>query len=119
MTRVVVLGASPNMHRYSNQAVHRLLRYGFDVIPIGIRKGRIENLEIITQAGSLSGIDTVTLYLSEENQKAYYDKIFDWNPRRLIFNPGAENYELAEMAASRGIEVLNECTLVMLATDEF
>jgi len=36
-----VIGASPNGYRYSNKAVNSLLDYGFEVIPLGIRKGKI------------------------------------------------------------------------------
>ena len=40
-------------------------------------------------------------------------------PRRIIFNPGAENEELAAAAREAGIEVVEGCTLVMLRTGTF
>ena len=43
-------------------------------------------------------IDTVTLYLNPGHQKEYYDYIISLHPKRIIFNPGAENDELAELA---------------------
>jgi hypothetical protein len=41
------------------------------------------------------------------------------HPKRIIFNPGAENDELAEMVASRGIEPMEACTLVLLSTGQY
>ncbi len=59
--------------------------------------------------------DTVTLYLNAENQKKYYDYILELKPKRIIFNPGAENPELAKLAQQKGIETLEACTLTTLA----
>jgi len=40
-------------------------------------------------------------------------------PNRIIFNPGAENDELAGLAAQNGIQPVEACTLVMLATSQY
>jgi hypothetical protein len=40
-------------------------------------------------------------------------------PRRIILNPGAENEELKSLAEKKGIEVIEDCTLVMLNTGQF
>jgi hypothetical protein len=40
-------------------------------------------------------------------------------PRRVIFNPGAENASAAETLARHGIEAVEACTLVLLATGQF
>ncbi|MCB0680934.1 MAG: CoA-binding protein, partial [Saprospiraceae bacterium] len=45
----------------------------------------------------------------------YYDYLLKLRPRRIIFNPGAENPELARLASAEGIEVESACTLVLLA----
>lgn len=119
MRKVVVLGASLKVYRYSFQAIHRLIDEGFDVYPIGLRAGMIGSVKIATKATYIAGVDTVVLYLNSANQEKYYEYIFELNPRRLIFNPGAENRELAEMAALRGISVENECTLVLMDLEEF
>ena len=41
------------------------------------------------------------------------------NPERIIFNPGTRNPAFAVMARNRGIEVIEDCTLVMLKTGRF
>lgn len=64
-------------------------------------------------------IDTVTLYLNRDHQREYYDYILSLKPARIIFNPGAENEELEELARKKGIRTLEACTLVMLSTNQY
>ena len=115
----VVLGASPNGSRYSYLAVMRLVQHGHKVIPIGIKKGIIAGQEIIHGNPELRDVDTITLYLNSERQKQYYDYILNLHPKRIIFNPGAENPELSKMASQHGIEALDACTLVLLSTGQY
>jgi hypothetical protein len=64
-------------------------------------------------------LDTVTLYLNPANQKNYYSYILDQHPRRVIFNPGAENPEFETILKEKGIQVVKACTLVLLATGQY
>ena len=64
-------------------------------------------------------IDTVTLYLGAARSNPLIDEIIATKPRRIIMNPGAENPALAERAEESGIEVVEDCTLVMLRTGQF
>jgi predicted CoA-binding protein len=115
----LVLGASLKPERYSHLAVDRLREHGHTVYAIGRRKGSIGDVNILTDTPRLSGVDTVTLYLSPANQKAYYDYIFSLHPQRIIYNPGAENPELEKLAAKNGIENVEACTLVLLSTNQY
>ncbi|MDX1941030.1 MAG: CoA-binding protein [Saprospiraceae bacterium] len=119
MKKTLVLGASPNPARYSYAAVRQLTRFGHEVIAIGNREGTIEGISILKGQPSLGNVDTVTLYLNAENQKQYYDYILNLQPKRIIFNPGAENLELARLAREKGIEILPACTLVMLSVGNY
>jgi predicted CoA-binding protein len=119
MKKTVVLGASQNPERYSYLAVNRLRTYGHPVVAIGKRNGRIGDVDIITNHPDLEDVDTVTVYLNPQNQKEYYDYILSLHPRRIIFNPGAENEELAELASKNGIQPMEACSLVLLATGQF
>lgn len=119
MKNTVVLGASVNPNRYSNLAVRKLKRYGHPVVPIGIRKGTIDDLSIIIGQPELKEVDTVTLYLNSQRQKEYYDFILRIKPARIIFNPGAENPELKALAEQNGIETEEACTLVMLSIGQY
>ncbi len=115
----LVLGASLKPHRYSNLAIKKLVAYKHPVFAIGLKSGSIENVVIETEKKLFEAIDTVTLYLNEEHQKEYYEYIFSLHPKRIIFNPGAENKELATLAQQKRIQPLNACTLVMLSTGQY
>jgi predicted CoA-binding protein len=117
--KTVVIGASPNPARYSNMAVERLLQNNHEVIPLGIRKGEISGLKIITERPEIKDVHTVTMYVGPQNQPEWYNYILSLNPERVIFNPGTENPEFEEILEKKGIEVRENCTLVLLATNQF
>ena len=117
--KTIVLGASENPARYSYLAVNRLAAHNHPVVAIGKREGKIGDTTILKEHPLIENVDTVTLYLNEHNQKEYYGYIFSLHPKRIIFNPGAENDELAEMAAAKGIQTIEACTLVLLSTGQY
>jgi predicted CoA-binding protein len=117
--KTLVIGASENPSRYSHLALQRLQSYQHPVVAIGKKKGIVGNVMIESEKKPWRDIDTVTLYLNPTNQKEYYDYILSLKPRRIIFNPGAENEELAQIAVSKGIQPVEACTLVMLATHQY
>lgn len=115
----VVIGASPNADRYSNKATLSLQKHGHTVFPIGIRSGKINDLDIITNKPSIENVDTVTLYVGLDNQPAWIDYIISLKPKRIIFNPGTENPEFEALAESNGIEATEACTLVLLSINQY
>ncbi|MEP7109212.1 MAG: CoA-binding protein [Ferruginibacter sp.] len=117
--KTLVIGASPNPARYSYLAVQKLSALMHPVIPLGIKKGVIGNTEIETEKKLFEQIDTITLYLNPLRQKEYYDYILALRPKRIIFNPGAENDELSMLAQQKGIEAVEACTLVLLSTGQY
>jgi predicted CoA-binding protein len=119
MKKTIVLGASENPDRYSFLAVQRLAKYNHPVIAIGRKAGMIGNIPIITDHPSQKEVDTITLYLNPSLQKEYYDYILSLHPKRIIFNPGTENDELATLVQANGIKAIEACTLVMLNTGQY
>jgi predicted CoA-binding protein len=117
--KTLVLGASQNPERYSFLAVQQLAKHQHPVVAIGKANGNVDSVEIETDKKPLNDIDTVTLYLNPANQKEYYDYIFSLHPKRIIFNPGAENYELEQLANQKGITTVEACTLVLLSTGQY
>ena len=117
--KTLVIGASDNPGRYSNLAINRLRGKGHPVVAIGQRRVKTGDVEIETEKKAFEGVDTVTLYLNPLRQKEYYDYILSLHPRRIIFNPGAENPELAGLAQASGIQPLEACTLVLLSTGQY
>ena len=117
--KTLVIGASENPARYSNLAVRSLNAHEQPVVAIGLRKGKIGPTEIETEKKAFEDVDTVTLYLNPLRQKEYYDYILSLHPKRIIFNPGTENDELAGMAAKKNIQSMEACTLVLLSTGQY
>lgn len=117
---VAVLGASPKRERYSNQAIRLLREYGHTVLPVNPVQTEIEGLPVIAALDALpTGIDTVTMYVSPAHSEGLLPSLLALAPRRVIFNPGAENARLEEGLKAAGIAVEEACTLVLLRTGQF
>ncbi len=119
MKKTLVLGASPDSSRYSYKAVESLRKHGHEVVAIGKRGDKIGDVPIEKTMVEIENVHTITLYMRDSLQAEYYDYIFSLNPQRIIFNPGTYNDELIEMAEQKGIEAVDACTLVMLASGQF
>jgi hypothetical protein len=116
----LVLGASPNPDRYSYRAVRSLLSRKMPVIAVGRRDFEKDDLKIMKKLPEdISSVHTIALYLNANNQKEYYDDIISLKPARIIFNPGPANTEFEEILRKKGIEVVSDCMLVMLACGKF
>ena len=101
----VVIGASPNADRYSNKATLSLQKHGHTVYPIGIRSGKINDLDIITNKHQIENIDTVTLYVGLDNQPAWIDYIISLNPKRIIYLRLRGNREIPLTRAGQPISI--------------
>ncbi len=117
--KTLVLGGSSNPERYSFLAINSLRRHGHPVVSIGRTKAVVADVEITTDHSMFKDIDTVTVYLNPTHQKEYYDYIISLKPKRIIFNPGAENEELKQLALQNNIHPLEACTLVLLSTEQY
>ena len=115
----IVIGASDNPEKYGYKATRSLLQHGHKVYPVGIKAGKIDGIDIITDKPNLVNIDTITLYVGAVHQESWGDYIFAIKPKRLIFNPGTENKKLFDLATSKGIECIDACTLVMLSIGNY
>jgi hypothetical protein len=117
---VAVLGASNKPERYSFKEVQLLRDKGHTPYPV---HPAVLEVDGIAAWPSLSAIpvpiDTISVYLSARKQRPIADHLLMSDARRVIFNPGAENPELAGQLRQRGKEVLHACTLVLLATSQF
>lgn len=119
MKKTLILGASTNPARYAYLVANKLVRKGHPIVNVGRKVGKVAGVEIQLPETIYTDIDTITVYVGPQNQAPYYDYILNTKPKRLIFNPGAENPELAELARNKGIEVVEACTLVMLNTGQY
>lgn len=122
--QVVVLGASDKPQRYSYLAMQMLLEYGHEPILVHPVRSEIEGRACYANLSSVKaqfpqGVDTVTVYVNHERSSPQQAAFLELRPRRVIFNPGAENPELANLLQEQGILVENACTLVLLRSGLF
>lgn len=119
--RVAILGLSEDKTRYAYKAAEKLRHYGFrDVYGVNPAAQGEADLPILPRLDDLpQPVDTLTLYVGPTRSEKLAAEILKLRPRRIIFNPGAENQRLAHQAEKAGIEVVEGCTLVMLSTGLF
>jgi len=117
--KTLVLGATPNTSRYANLAANRLVSHGNSIVNVGLKTGEVAGVPIEKPVTIHDDIDTITMYVGPQNQPPLYDYILNTHPKRIIFNPGAENNELRKLAEEKGIETENACTLVLLSIGEY
>lgn len=117
---VAVIGASDNPERYSYKAVMLLKEKGHSVFPVHPKLQKLEGMPVYPSVKMISApIDTITLYVSAELSNKIEGELLNAAPRRIIFNPGAENPSLEAKSREKGIETVEACTLVMLKTGQF
>src|SRR3954470_5374251 len=114
------LGGSAEPERYAFRAMQMLREYGHRALPVNPAFDEILGERCYKTIRDVpQPIDTVTMYLGKARSDPLIDDILAAKPRRIIMNPGAENQDLAEQAEANGIEVVEDCTLVMLGSDAF
>lgn len=119
MKNTLIIGATPNSTRYAYRAAHMLKSKGHSIINVGIKEGEVAGVNI-EKAGEIHAkVDTITLYIGPDLQSGYFDYILKTKPKRVIFNPGTENDKLELLLQENGIEPVEACTLVLLATGQY
>ena len=117
--KVLVLGATTNTQRYAYLAAESLTKHGFDIVPVGVRKGEVFGKTIVNEKSLVADIHTVTLYVGPANLAEWEDYIIALKPTRVIFNPGTENPPFEARLKKAQIEVEHACTLVLLNLGAF
>lgn len=118
--RVVIVGASDRPDRYAHKALLALRKHGHETVLVHPRLKEIEGLPVHASLAEVTGpVDTVTLYVGPAASADMAAGLIALKPKRVIFNPGAENAELQSKLAGAGIRPEEACTLVLLATGQF
>lgn len=115
----LIIGASTNPERESFHVVKLFIKKQFPILAIGQKEGMIDSVSIQKGLPPFQDIHTITLYVGAKNQAAFYDYILQIKSKRLIFNPGAENLELFNLAVNNGIDAVNACTRTMLTVGNY
>lgn len=115
-----VIGASADPEKYSYKAVKLLEEKGHRAFAVHPTLKELEGRPVYASLGDVpEPVDTVTLYVNASVSTKLAEALWAARPRRIIFNPGAENPELELQARERGILPVEACTLVLLKTGQF
>lgn len=117
--KTLIVGASNNPERYAYKAAHSLVAHGHEIENLGTKIGVVAGKAILQGNPILENIHTITLYIGAAHQPPMYEYLIQLKPERIIFNPGTENIEFEKLANQAGIETLEACTLVLLATNQY
>ncbi|HKP95968.1 MAG TPA: CoA-binding protein [Fibrobacteria bacterium] len=117
--KVAVLGASDKADRYSNMLIKRLRAKGREVFPVNPVLTTIDGLPVYRTLRDLpAGIDVLTVYMNAQRSDLLADAILASGIPRVIFNPGAENGDLAKRLRDKGFRVEEACSLVLSGIDQ-
>lgn len=117
---VTILGASNKPDRYAFLALEALTNRGYRVLPVHPTLKSIKEIPVFSSLTEIKeSVHTITLYVGEEISSKLSKEILALAPKRIIFNPGAENRSLMNAAKNQGIEAIEGCTLVMLTINTF
>ncbi len=121
MEVVAVIGASNDSSRYAYKAMKMLTEYGHKPVPVHPREVEVLGLKVVNQLGDLVGqkVDTITVYVNPAISDKYETAMIAVHPKRVIFNPGAENPRLSRVLKDHGVAVEDACTLVLLSTGQY
>ena len=115
MPTVAVVGASDDPAKYSNLAVQRFAERGYTVWPVHPSGQPVAGRLCVTGFGQLPGKpDVVSLYVNSRIGAGLADAIAATKPRLVILNPGADGEPALSALRSRGLHVVEACTLVLL-----
>lgn len=117
---VAILGASQKPERYAYKAFHMLQEYGHKPLPVTPKFASLEGVAAYARLSDIKvPVDTLTMYVGPAVSSQLVDEIVNLKPKRVIFNPGSENPELAKRLQAEGIAFEEACTLVLLRTGQF
>ncbi|MGY3055149.1 putative CoA-binding protein [Pedobacter sp. UYEF25] len=119
MKKTLIIGASPNPSRYAYKAANMLRKFNHDIVNVGIKSGEVAGVPIESPNEIYKDIDTITLYIGPDLQAQYHEYVLATKPKRVIFNPGTENYEFEKLLQANNIEPVEACTLVLLSTGQY
>jgi predicted CoA-binding protein len=113
---LVILGASDKPDRASFLLLRRLRAAGLEPVPVNPALASIDGVPVRKSLAEVPREpDLLTVYLSAARSDALADEILALRPRRVIFNPGAENPALEARLAAAGAVTENACSLVLHA----
>lgn len=116
----LILGASDKRERYSHKAFRMLLEHGHQVALVNPSLNSVDGMPVCHSMNDVKQpVDTVTVYVSASISDGLAEDFLKLKPKRVIFNPGAENPRLSRVLKASAIDTVEACTLVLLQTNQY
>ncbi|MBC7658723.1 MAG: CoA-binding protein [Chitinophagaceae bacterium] len=118
---VTILGLSDDPTRYAYKAAQRLKESAYNNVK-GVHPSAqpVLGFAVVSSLTEINeAIHTLTIYLNPTKLDPLFETILKAKPKRIIFNPGTEHPTLMRIAKQKGIQVVEACTLVLLASKQF
>src|SRR5882724_2774661 len=115
MPTVAILGASADRSKFGNKAVRAFLARGHTVFPVNPKGGEVEGLSVYKSLAEIPHdvkLDRISVYLPPAVGLKTLPEIAARGCYELWLNPGSESDELVEAAESKGLNVIQACSLV-------
>jgi len=110
---VIVLGASSDRAKYSNQAVRAFLRAGYRVFPVNLREVHIEECACFPSVASIpERPQIVSVYLPPAKVLALLPEIALKGCDELWLNPGTVSSEVLRRAEALKLTVVQTCSII-------
>jgi predicted CoA-binding protein len=120
MQTIVILGASHKPERASHMLLNRLLQRGITPVLVHPVIETIAGIPVHRGLETVAtGPDILTMYLNAARSTPLADQILRLAPRKVVFNPGAENPSLEARLNGAGIATENACSLILLSQGLF
>ena len=112
----VVVGANPNPEKYGNKIYNKLLKFGYNVIPVNPVYDEVEGVKT---SASLKDVkepfDCVNVVVSPKRAMVVVKDAIELGVKYIWFQPGAFDGDVIDYAESNGLEVVfHACVLVEL-----
>ena len=110
---VAVVGASNDRHKFGNKALRAFRDEGHTVIPINPHEEYVEGLKAYASVLDVPGpIDMATVYVQPDVGTKLLEQFEQKHIPEIWINPGAEDDDLMEEAARRGLNVIFACSII-------
>lgn len=117
MKSVAVLGASTNPEKYGHRAVVAFAAKGFTVYPINPRADQVAGHPCLSDLTDLPARpDVVSAYLPPQLLLGTLSAVAECGCEELWLNPGTDTPEVLSRAAELGLNTVQGCSLVALAS---
>jgi predicted CoA-binding protein len=117
---VAILGASDHPERFSHKAQVLLKKKGYNPILVNPNHQEIDGIKCYSKLDQIKDkVHTLTVYINPELSSQLKKDILNLKYDRIIFNPGSENPDLYDGLKKKGVEIVENCTLVMLNSGIF